>query len=250
MKVFISWSGNRSRLVAEALREWLPKVLPGAEPWVSSRDITAGSRWNGELAEQLEESSFGIVCLTHDNLDSRWLNFEAGALAKSVGRGKVVPYLCEGLADSEVMGPLSQFQTKRAERCSTWEMVQEINKHLPDRRDHPCLKKAFDRSWRRLEETLARVPSIAPSEAQSKIWGFCSAVLGNWWSFVGKEYARQGRSIGFITIVSDPATGTVKITGRSYGDDGTMVAHWKSVACCIPDRAESILPLVRNAYRW
>jgi len=64
VKVFISWSGTKSRDVALALREWLPLVMNSVEPFVSAKDIYAGTRWQLEISAQLEATNFGIVCVT------------------------------------------------------------------------------------------------------------------------------------------------------------------------------------------
>lgn len=61
MKVFISWSGERSQALAQALRDWLPMVLYYVEPWLSHSDIEAGERWAHEVAKELEVSKFGIL---------------------------------------------------------------------------------------------------------------------------------------------------------------------------------------------
>ena len=35
-----------------------------------------------ELANQLDKSEFGIICVTHEALQSPWVLFEAGALGQ------------------------------------------------------------------------------------------------------------------------------------------------------------------------
>jgi hypothetical protein len=39
MKIFISWYGPRSKVLAEALKEWMKMVLQATRPWISTRDI-------------------------------------------------------------------------------------------------------------------------------------------------------------------------------------------------------------------
>ena len=82
MKIVISWSGERSKAIAEIFRLWLPCCLQYIEPWMSDSDIPKGKRWALELAGQLAGANFGLVCLTPENLYSPWVNFEAGALSK------------------------------------------------------------------------------------------------------------------------------------------------------------------------
>lgn len=93
MKVFISWSGEKSKAVAHALREFIPDVIQSVKPWMSDADIRAGECWSNAVAKELQESSFGIICLTADNLMAPWILFEAGALAKTISETYVCPYV-------------------------------------------------------------------------------------------------------------------------------------------------------------
>lgn len=69
MKVFLSWSGTRSRAVAEAIATWLHQCIQAIEP-VMSTGIEKGERWTVQLAKALSESQLGIICITADNLKS------------------------------------------------------------------------------------------------------------------------------------------------------------------------------------
>lgn len=101
MKVFLSWSGELSHKIALELREWLPFVIQSIEPYVSSEDIDKGTRWSIDIAKELEDSSFGILCVTPQNLNAPWLNFEAGALSKAFENSFVSPFLF-GLKPSDL----------------------------------------------------------------------------------------------------------------------------------------------------
>ena len=167
MKIFISWSGEKSRLVALALREWLPWVINDLEPFVSDEDIHSGTRWQAEIAGELEATNFGIICVTQENQDSPWLNFEAGALAKAVDASRVVP-LAVDLKLSDIVLPLGQFQAQRA----TQEGIRKVLFSLNATCDHPLdedrLKKAASKWWSDLEEQLAVIAQqTAPAEVES-----------------------------------------------------------------------------------
>jgi hypothetical protein len=156
MKIFISWSAERSKQVALALRDFLPIVLHYTEPWLSEIDIPAGERWSVELNRELEASSFGIICLTRENLQAPWILFEAGAIAKSLASSAVCPYLLD-LDLKDISGPLAQFQAKKANRESTLEIVQSINQKAPKQVEPGPLLRLFDKFWPDLEAKLREV---------------------------------------------------------------------------------------------
>lgn len=159
MNVFISWSGDKSKAAANALRDWISDVFQTVNPWMSEVDIDAGSRWSDKISGALQDTNIGIICVTKQNLTSPWLLFEAGALAKSVNESYVIPYLLD-IEPAEVpQGPLSQFQAKRADEKGTFELISTLNELLPENGLPPDkLKKTFDKWWGDLELVLSELP--------------------------------------------------------------------------------------------
>jgi hypothetical protein len=49
---------------------------------MDQRHNEAGVRWEDVVSSELKETDFGILCLTPDNLQSTWLNFDAGRSAR------------------------------------------------------------------------------------------------------------------------------------------------------------------------
>jgi hypothetical protein len=155
VKVFISWSGNLSHRIALQLRDWLPVVLPSVEPWVSSEDIHKGSRWAAELASELDATNCGLICVTPDNVDEPWLNFEAGALSKSVARALVHPFLV-GLAPDDLKGPLAQFQATRFNKDDVRRLVKAINSSAEaGKLPNESVDRNLSTCWPDLERRLA-----------------------------------------------------------------------------------------------
>ena len=159
MKVFISWSGPRSKMVAKGLHGWLPLIIQSLKPWMSAEDIKAGARWSREVAEELSETQLGIICVTPENQTAPWLLFEAGALAKTLANTTYVcPYLI-GLTPSQVQdGPLAQFQAKQATKQETLDLIRTINDALKESLPKDRLEQTFERFWPDLEQAIHDIP--------------------------------------------------------------------------------------------
>ncbi|RZJ78071.1 MAG: TIR domain-containing protein, partial [Chryseobacterium sp.] len=164
MKVFVSWSGNASHRVACALRDWLPMVIQSVKPYVSSEDIDKGTRWSTDIAQELDEATFGIICITSENINAPWINFEAGALSKSINKAYVSPFLFR-MKRSEVQGPLLQFQSTIYEKEDVEKLLTSINNRLaqPERLEPNQLKKSFDVWWPQLEHVLNEIEETKDS---------------------------------------------------------------------------------------
>lgn len=156
MKIFLSWSGIRSHYIALTLNEWFEQVIQAAEPWVSS-DISKGKRWDGEIADKLEQSKVGIICLTKDNLDSSWIHFEAGAISKTPDA-----YVCTFLFDvtpANVKEPLSLFQATLFTKDDVFKLLRTINSLLEKPLKESGLEGIFNTFWPQLEEKLKATPA-------------------------------------------------------------------------------------------
>lgn len=168
MKVFLSWSGHKSHQVALIFRDWLPSVIQSITPYVSSEDIDKGARWSTDIAKELEDSSFGILCVTKENLEAPWLLFEAGALSKMMDKGSVCPFLFD-LKMAEIKeGPILQFQTTVFEKNDVKKLLLSLNKACGETGlKEDLLLKSFDVWWPSLEQSLNKELNEKPEEKSS-----------------------------------------------------------------------------------
>lgn len=164
MKVFISWSGDKSHKVATIFREWLPLVIQSLEPYVSSEDIDKGARWSTDIAKELTDSTFGILCVTKDNLNAPWLCFEAGALSKTIEKSYVSPFLFD-IRRSEIDGPILQFQSTIFEKNDIKKLVTTLNTACGDSGiSSERLEKSFDVWYPTLEKSLTELKEMPDNE--------------------------------------------------------------------------------------
>ncbi len=164
MELFLSWSGARSKAMAEAFANWISQVIQAVEPWVSS-DIEKGARWGPEIATRLENSKIGILCLTMENLDAPWILFEAGALSKT--KDARVGTLLLDIAPSDVQQPLGQFQhTAARDKNDVRSLVQTINSAVERSKEKALnatvLSDVFEMYWPLLSEALETIAAQAP----------------------------------------------------------------------------------------
>lgn len=156
-KVFLSWSGELSRKLAEAIRNWLPSALQYVKPYFTPEDIEKGAKWGPEISKELETSNIGIVCLTRDNTEKPWILFEAGALSKSIDRSHVCTLLFD-LDPTDIKGPLTSFQGTRFAKEDFKKLVETINSAAGDSRlESNVLNGVFEMWWPKLEQEVAGI---------------------------------------------------------------------------------------------
>jgi len=171
MKVFLEWSGDRSKQTADALGNWLGQVIQAVEPWISS-DILKGARWDEELSNKLEDAKIGIICLTKENLDENWILFEAGALSK-IKDAHVCTFLLD-LKPTDIKQPLALFQHTVFEKEDIRKLTNTINHAVEDAGENSLdvvrLDNIFNHFWAELEEKLKQIVAMR-SEVSEPIRG-------------------------------------------------------------------------------
>lgn len=172
MKVFLSWSGERSKQVANLLSDWLSCVIQASRPWVSTRDLDRGTLWFGEINDQLKDTSVGVICLTQENKNRPWILFEAGALAKGLTTSRVCTLLID-LETKDIEDPLAQFNHTFPNRDSVLGLVRTLNSALGTQGlDTKILEQIFDTYWEQFEEKfkdiLKRTESAEPAKPRPK----------------------------------------------------------------------------------
>ena len=156
-KVFISWSGPLSQKLGEALRNWLPSALQFVKPYFSPEDTEKGAKWGLEISRELDESHIGIICLTRDNTEKPWILFEAGALSKSLERGRACTLLFD-VEPADIKGPLTSFQATRFLRDDFKRLFGVINSAAGDAGlEKTVLDNVFDMWWPKLEEEIKEI---------------------------------------------------------------------------------------------
>jgi hypothetical protein len=168
VKIFISWSGAQSKGFASKLADWLPDVIQSVKPFVSVDDVDKGSRWANVVAKELEEASFGIICLTRESLRSPWLNFEAGALSRRFTTADEVPVatlLLDMANPSDVPQPLGQFNATVANRDDVLRLLRTINNATGEGINEARLIRHFEIFWPALESAVAEVRDAEPQQA-------------------------------------------------------------------------------------
>lgn len=204
MNIFISWSGVLSKKIAITMRDWLPNVIQCIEPYVSSEDIDKGSRWHMDISKQLDNTSYGIICLTKENISAPWINFEAGALGKSVDNSRVCPLLFD-LLPSDIQGPISGFQTTKADdKEDFYKLISSINKVCPSPIKDERLEEIFSVWWPRLEEKLKiLLEEKDDSREKPKTKAQQTAILNDKTSMILEELLDMSRSN--FKLLRDPS---------------------------------------------
>jgi len=145
MKVFISWSGEFSKEIAESLKKWIPCMVPSVEVFFSPEDIEKGENWDSKITNELLECKYGIVCLTDENVSAPWIHFEAGALAKTLDSR--VATIMINVTPTDIKGPLSRYQATKIDKKDFFHLIENINNQSDNPNKSDVLTTLFNGLW-------------------------------------------------------------------------------------------------------
>lgn len=145
MKIFLSWSGDISKEIAHILEYSFTNIIQSLEIFCSDKDIAKGEFWPERLLNELNECDYGIICLTSENINSRWLNFEAGMMCRKFN--KDISVINFNIDEDEIKQPLSFFQATKLEKDDIYKLISKINEMLEKPLKDDKLRDAFEKEW-------------------------------------------------------------------------------------------------------
>ncbi|MBE3093765.1 MAG: toll/interleukin-1 receptor domain-containing protein [Actinobacteria bacterium] len=167
MNILSSWSGNQSRHISSLLKVWIPRIIQNVEIWHSEEDIPKGKLWFETLRKQLEQVDYGIICLTKENLDSKWIYFEAGALQKKLDESAIFTLLYD-LKPTDIEYPLAGFQhTILNDKRDFRRLIDSINNIEEINIDTSTLDYTYNRVWDEFSKEFSSIPTIKKDESKT-----------------------------------------------------------------------------------
>lgn len=160
MKIFISWSGKRSKTIAKSLRDWIITFYEKkyVEPWMSDKDIGPGTIWTIEMKKALKESKMALLCITPENVLAPWIIYEAGAISNSIAKSLIIPYLVD-VEIPDISAPLRQFQSVIADKDGTKRIIKTINNGIGNALEDNELENRFQKQWPYLKIVIEKPQS-------------------------------------------------------------------------------------------
>jgi TIR domain len=161
VRVFMSWSGDTSLLVAKAVCEGIELLSDRLEPWLSE-DLEPGEEWASTLIPQIRKARLAVLCLTRHNVGAAWIAFETGAYYSSRAGQVVVPLLF-GIAPADVEFPLGLFQGVTADANGLKRLFTRAGDLVG--LEAAATEKRFESQiWPRLDGQLATIRDTAAAE--------------------------------------------------------------------------------------
>ncbi len=158
MNLFLSWSGEKSQRVASKFYDWIQEVLQPVKPWMSSRNIQAGSLWEKVLHDTLGNTNFGIVFITNDNKDRPFIHFESGILCKGLELSRVCTFLIDMQPEDLLNNPLTAFQATVPTQERIKALILDLNSHLGEHMvDKSVLEKVIDKNILELIDAITSI---------------------------------------------------------------------------------------------
>ena len=222
MKVFVAWSGKRSRDMASILHGYLREVSSDVSPWMSDFDIGPGDAWWHVVHEALRESSMGILCVTPENVGSPWLLYEAGALgwAGDAARRPLVPVLLD-TSPEQLPHPLQAFQSIVLNRTGWRHLVVRLCEHVQDMRSEASQARHAEELWAHLEAPIQAIRDDARLHSAA-----FDPMEGIWVDSFGLDDGSVHAAV--VRIGTDQ--GRVMVTGTEYSSSVDRRLDWASTA--------------------
>lgn len=163
MKLFISWSGEKSKAVAILIRNWISDIIQAIDPWMSEKDIDRGAIWFSEISKVIENVTVSIICVTKENKNKPWVLFEAGALSGGESENRVCTFLVD-LEPSEIQQPLAQFNHTVPTKESLYELLKTLNSKITvGKLNEQQLNRIFEKNWLDFEKQFNEILDKYPT---------------------------------------------------------------------------------------
>ncbi|MGI1671034.1 MAG: toll/interleukin-1 receptor domain-containing protein [Neptuniibacter sp.] len=168
MKVFISWSGPKSKEMSIILERWMSLIFPHIQFFISD-EIEKGSNFLEIILKELNEASLGIFLLTKGNTSSQWIQFEAGAFASKGDDSKIFPIWLDPDIDISDTGPLRFYQGCFVNQKDIKLLIKSINNSLPDPIAEETLIRLYDSNKEELFFNWQLIENIPSGEIDKLI---------------------------------------------------------------------------------